>query len=168
MNKAQLEEMKNRLVEKLGVQLEKEHQLAPVSARIFATVIMSGKQGITFDQLVKDLQAGKSTVSSHLENLQVSNRIEYYTKPGDRKRYFVVNPELMKNYINELTTKWEAQRSVHQEVLEFKRLSNEINKDTTETQFDLEFQQSLLSFFDEASEALEKLKSRLKSQDNLK
>lgn len=160
--------MKDRLVEKLGVQLEKEHQLAPVSARIFATVIMSGKQGITFDQLVRVLQAGKSTVSSHLENLQVSNRIEYYTKPGDRKRYFIVNPSLMKNYIDELTTKWEAQRSVHQEILEFKRLSNELNKSSGGPNFDLEFQQSLLSFFDEATEALEKLKSRLRSQDKLK
>lgn len=166
MNKKDLESMKARLIEKLGVQLEKEHQLAPVSARIFATIIMSGRQGITFDELVQFLKAGKSTVSTHLENLQVSNRIEYFTKSGDRKRYFIVKPDLMNNYINELTTKWEAQRAVHLEVLEFKKLSNEYYSDTENPQFDLEFQQSLLTFFDEASEALEKLKAKIKTIQN--
>ena len=75
MNKSDLEKEKTRLVEKLGVQFEQEYQLAPVAARIFATAIVTGKKGITFDQLVKDLNAGKSTVSCHLEHLQATNRI---------------------------------------------------------------------------------------------
>ena len=55
MNNTDLQAQKTRLIEKLGVQFEKEHQLAPVAARIFATLIVTGKKGITFEQLVKDL-----------------------------------------------------------------------------------------------------------------
>lgn len=162
MNIAELETLKTRLVEKLGVQFEKEHQLAPVAARIFATLIVTGRKGITFDQLVTDLNAGKSTVSTHLEHLQTTNRIEYYTKSGDRKRYFIVNPDLMENHIDELTAKWEAQKCIHKEVLDFKLKSNQLNKE--EPPFDMEFQKSLLGFLDEATAALQKLKKKINNQ----
>lgn len=164
MNKSDLEKEKTRLVEKLGVQFEKEYQLAPVAARIFATAIVTGKKGITFDQLVKDLNAGKSTVSCHLEHLQATNRIEYYTKTGDRKRYFVVKPDLMEKYIEEMTAKWEAQRCIHKEVLEFKIQSNELNKE--DPPFDLEFQKSLLDFLDEATAAVNKLKKNIATNNS--
>lgn len=158
MNKSQLEAHKTRLIEKLGVQLEKEHQLAPVAARIFATLITVGKKGSTFDQLVTDLKAGKSTVSTHLEHLQATNRIEYYTKCGDRKRYFIVKSDLMVNYIDEMTAKWEAEKCIHQEVLEYKKLMNKMD---SEENFDLEFQKNLLIFLDEATAAVNKLKKKI-------
>lgn len=158
MNKEELEGQKTRLIEKLGVQIEKEHQLAPVAARIFATLIMVGENGSTFEQLVTDLNAGKSTVSTHLEHLQATNRIEYYTKSGDRKRYFIVKPDLMVNYIDEMTAKWEAQKCIHQEVLEYKTQVNNLN---SEENFDLEFQKSFLTFLDEATTAVNKLKKKI-------
>jgi len=162
MNKSDLEAHKTQLIEKLGVQFEKEHQLAPVAARIFSTVIITGKKGVTFEQLVTDLKAGKSTVSTHLEHLQATNRIEYYTKCGDRKRYFIVKPDLMENHIDEMTAKWEAQKCIHKEVLEYKMKSNELNKE--DPPFDLEFQKSLLDFLDEATAAVNKLKKNINNQ----
>lgn len=162
MNKADLEKKKIQLIEKLGVQFEKEHQLAPVAARIFATVIVTGKKGITFDELVTNLKAGKSTVSTHLEHLQTTKRIEYYTKSGDRKRYFIVKPDLMVNYIDEMTAKWEAQKCIHKEVLDYKKQSNELNKNTPP--FDLKFQHSMLAFLDEATTVINKLKNKVNNQ----
>ena len=153
-----LEKRKIRLVEKLGVQLEKEHKLAPVAARIFSTVIITGKKGITFDELVTGLNAGKSTVSTHLDHLQATNRIEYYTKSGDRKRYFIVKPDLMLNYIDDMTAKWEAQKCIHLEVLEYKTQMNDLEEDDN---FDLEFQRSLLTFLEEAIAAVNKLKENI-------
>lgn len=91
MNEKELNIQKRNLIEKLGVQLEGD-QLAPLAARILATLILTGKKGITFDELVRDLCAGKSTISTHLDHLQSSNRIKYFTKSGDRKRYFIINP----------------------------------------------------------------------------
>lgn len=158
MDKEELEGQKKRLIEKLGIQMEKEHQLAPVAARIFATLIMVGKKGSTFEELVTNLNAGKSTVSIHLEHLQATNRIEYYTKSGDRKRYFIVKPDLMVNYIDEMTAKWEAQKCIHQEILEYKTLVNNLNSGEN---FDLEFQKSLLTFLDEATTAVNKLKNKI-------
>ncbi|HKL36338.1 MAG TPA: hypothetical protein VJ899_08595 [Salegentibacter sp.] len=162
MNKISLKKEKTRLIEKLGVQFEKEFQLAPVAARIFSTTLLTGKKGITFDQLVIDLNAGKSTVSTHLEHLQATNKIEYYTKTGDRKRYFIVKPDLMENHIDEITAKWEAQRCIHKEVLEYKIQSNELNKE--DPPFNLEFQKNLLNFLDEATAAVNKLKKNLNKQ----
>ena len=73
-------ERKN-LIEELGVHLEGDH-LAPLAARILATLILSGKKGVTFEELVNELNAGKSTVSTHLDHLQNTNRVTYFTKPG--------------------------------------------------------------------------------------
>lgn len=167
MRKEPLKEEKKELIEQLGVQLETEN-LAPVAARIFATLILNGKQGITFEQLVNGLQASKSTVSAHLEHLQTTNKVKYFTKPGDRKRYFIINPELMLNVIDEMVHKWESQKKIHEKVLEYKRKHNEYVKGNEKIQFDLDFQKDFLTFLDEATTAIQKLKLKLaaKKQSN--
>ena len=160
----ELEFEKRTLIEELGVQLEND-QYAPVAARIFATLILNGKQGITFEQLVNDLNASKSSVSTHLEQLQVSNKVKYFTKPGDRKRYFVVNQDLMKNVIDEQVAKWESQRSIHEKVLQYKKKRNEAMAEDEENHFDLELQQDFLVFLDEATTAIQKLKHKLNQKN---
>ena len=67
------------LVEKLGVHLEGRENLAPVAARIMAYIILTGKQGTTFDDLVTNLCASKSTISTHLNHLQDLKKLEYFT-----------------------------------------------------------------------------------------
>lgn len=162
-----LESEKRILIEELGVQLE-EDQYTPVAARIFATMILNGKQGITFDQLVNDLNASKSSVSTHLEQLQISNKVRYFTKPGDRKRYFVVNPDLMANMIDEQVAKWESQRSIHKKVLLYKKRRNDQMFDDKENHFDLELQQDFLIFLEEATTAIKKLKTKLNQKNSAK
>lgn len=162
MNEKELEQQKTELIEQLGVQLECEN-FAPLAARIFATLILTGKEGITFEQLVCDLNASKSSVSSHLEHLQTSQRVRYFTKPGDRKRYFTIHPNLMINVIDELTSKWEREKEVHQKVLNYKKESNKKTKEK-EHLFDLEFQQDFLTFLEEATSAIQKFKSKIKQK----
>ena len=41
--------------------------------------------------MVTILCASKSTISTHLNHLQDLNKIEYFTKTGDRKKYFIIN-----------------------------------------------------------------------------
>jgi len=161
MKKERLEEEKKELIEQLGVQLETEN-LAPVAARIFATLILNGKQGATFEQLVNDLHASKSTVSAHLEHLQSTNKVTYFTKPGDRKRYFIITPDLMFNVIEEMVRKWESQKRIHEKVLEYKQKHNEYARDEQdEIQFDLEFHKDYLTFLHEATAAIQKLKLKI-------
>lgn len=157
--KEDLEKEKKILVEELGVQLEND-KLAPVAARIFATLILSGKEGVTFDQLVCDLNASKSTVSTNLENLQATNRVTYFTKPGDRKRYFVIKEDLKSNLIDEMVAKWEADRKIHEKVLEFQKKHNE-SKEEGSLAFDLEFLEDFLTYLNEATTAIKKLKCKL-------
>ncbi|HET8753264.1 MAG TPA: transcriptional regulator [Salinimicrobium sp.] len=163
MTEAELELKKRKLVESLGVQLEKDN-LAPVAARIFATLILAGQKGVTFDELVSDLNASKSTVSTHLDQLQSNNKIQYFTKPGDRKRYFIINPNLMLNVIDEMIAKWDAQKVIHEQVLEYKEKRNEFNKEIDKYQLDLDFQKDFLTFLDEATTAIRKLKTNISNR----
>ena len=68
------------LVEKLGVHLENREQLAPVASRILAYIILTGKKGATFEDMVTILRASKSTISTHLNHLQDLKKIVYFTK----------------------------------------------------------------------------------------
>ena len=166
MNAEELEDQRNQLIEELGILMERKHQLSPVAARILSTLILTGKEGITFDQLVQNLNASKSTVSTNLDQLQHTSKIKYFTKPGDRKRYFVVNPNLTVDVIDEMTAQWETEKEIHQKILQYKTTSNETFKDQKHTSFDLDFQKDLLVFLDEATAAIQKLKNKLKTRNS--
>lgn len=155
-----LDIQKKNLIEELGVHLEKEN-LAPLAARIFSTLILSGKRGVTFDELVKDLKAGKSSVSTHLDHLQSTNRIKYFTRPGDRKRYFVVDPNLILNVTEEMINKWENEKRLHLKIREFKKESNLTAETKEDFQFDLELQDDFLTFLEETTSAVKKFRAKV-------
>lgn len=156
-----LDTKKKELIEQLGILMEKKHQIAPIAARIISTLILTGRQGVTFDELVKDLNASKSTVSTHLDHLQHSRKIQYFTKPGDRKRYFVINPNLLVEVIDETVAAWECEENVQKEILVYKEKRNELNKEEGLPLFDLDFQENLLIFLREATTAIQKLKAQI-------
>ena len=160
-----LETERRNLIEELGVHLE-GNNLAPLAARILATLILSGKKGVTFEELVKDLNAGKSTVSTHLDHLQNTNRVTYFTKPGERKRYFVIDPNLILNVMEEMLNKWERERKLHVRIRDYKQECNLKATQTGDFQFDLEFQDDFLTFLEETSTAVKKFKTRLLARYN--
>lgn len=161
MTEEELDLEKKKLVEELGVYIEKKDQLAPVAARILATLILTCKQGVTFEQLVTGLEASKSTVSAHLNTLQASELISYCTKPGDRKRYFIMTPDRLLQFIDERLETWEKDKKMHHEVIEYKNKVNEIHKNDPEKQCDITFSANFLTFLDEATAAFTKLKTNL-------
>ena len=153
-----LEVEKKELIEQLGLQMEHRHGLSPVAARILSTLVLTGKKGITFDSLVRDLKASKSTISTQLDHLQAGDKIKYYTKPGDRKRYFIINPNLMFNAIDEIVDKWESEKKIHQKIIKYKKTCNERCGPEEENKFDLDFQEDFMVFLEEATAAVQKLK----------
>lgn len=167
MKEEELDREKNRLTEQLGVIMERKYKLAPVAARILSTLILSGKQGLTFDELVLQLNASKSTISTNLESLQKEKRLEYFTKPGDRKRYFKLNTNFTLGVIDEMIHTWETEKNVHQEILMYKEKRNLYNKDQNLPLFDLEFQKNLLVFLEETTAAIKKLKSHFINKKGL-
>src|SRR5690554_6858268 len=79
---------KKEAVESIGLHIEKRTQIAPLAGRIQALMILNSDKGMTFDEIVAFTQASKSSVSSNLNLLLQMKSSEYYTVPGDRKRYF--------------------------------------------------------------------------------
>ncbi len=159
---------KEKLIEKLGVHIESKEQLAPLAARILATLVLSGKKGSTFESLVCELGASKSTIFTHLTTLQAANRITYYTKCGDRKKYFTLVPDVMIQSMTEMLNKWKSERELHLEIMEYKKEINEDLKDDEENHFDLEFHKDYIQFIDLASSSMEKLKQKIteKNENN--
>lgn len=150
---------KAQLIEKVGVDIENQDQMAPLAARLYASLILTGKRGQTFEELVNQLQASKSTICTHLNTLQAQGRVSYFTKTGDRKRYFIVAPNRLLTVIDEMTAKWNAQKEIHQEILEFKNAMNEANP--TDTALELDFHKNYLVFLEEAGQAVKKLKQNI-------
>lgn len=151
---------KQALVEKLGVLLESKDQLAPVEARILSYIILTGKAGTTFDDLVTKLCASKSTISTHLNHLLDLKKIVYFTKPGDRKKYFIMNQDSIIQSIDEMIQAWSAQKELHQEIKQYKESANTtISEDTIK--FDLAFHDNYIQFLDEATKSISELRTKI-------
>ena len=149
------------LVEKLGVHIEKREQLAPVAARILSYVILTGKKGSTFEDMVSILCASKSTISTHLNHLQDLNKIEYFTKTGDRKKYFVINKDMIVNHIDNMIEEWQEVRELHLEIKDYKETINNHKIDKEEEKFDLIFHDDYIKFIDGATVSIEELRTKL-------
>ncbi|CAH1002454.1 hypothetical protein LEM8419_03333 [Neolewinella maritima] len=67
--------------------------LTPVEARTFALLLLSDPPELDFFAIQEFLGASKSTISNALKRLMNEGRVDYTTKPGDRKRYFRVSSQ---------------------------------------------------------------------------
>lgn len=85
------EEVKKRLIEDLGVHFENMYQIPPLAARLYASLVLTEQEGLTFEDCQLRRGASKSSISSALNLLLKMEIISYFTKPGDRKRYFKVS-----------------------------------------------------------------------------
>lgn len=150
-----LEKRKKDLIEKLGVYIEVERKVPPIAARILATLIINGCKGTTFDQLVTDLEASKSTISTHLSNLELQNSIIYFTKCGDRKRYYTIKPGYITRKIRSLSEQWSREIELQKEIISYKNDFNRAqHKD--ENHLPVAFHEQSLHFLESTLEYLEK------------
>lgn len=83
----QLSEKQKEIIEIIGV-FQEQNGLQPALGRILGLMMVADTAEATFDEIVESLSLSKSAVSSALTLLQTQNKIEYTTKPGERKRYF--------------------------------------------------------------------------------
>jgi DNA-binding transcriptional regulator GbsR (MarR family) len=82
----ELTHYKLKLIEELGVLHEKGMQ--PAAARILALMLVSDQPELTFEDIHETLNLSKSATSNALNFLISTNKAEYITKPGERRRYF--------------------------------------------------------------------------------
>lgn len=77
-------------VERIGVFFE-DRKMTPIESRVFALLLLSDPPYLDFYSIQEFLQASKSSISNAINRLINAGRVDYLTKPGDRKRYFRVN-----------------------------------------------------------------------------
>lgn len=153
MKEKSLDHQKKDLIEKLGVHFEKEIQLPPLASRIIATLILNGSSGITFEQLVTNLEASKSTIFTHLTSLEAQQRIQYFTKCGDRKRYYIISPGFINRKIEALLLLWNNEIKLQKEILAYLKAFNKIHvqepKSLTVHENALDFLSNTVKYFKE-------------------
>lgn len=134
MSKCTAEEKK--LIEEIGVLLEQTHDLTPLAARINAMMILSPKEGYTFEEIVDITHASKSSVSTQLNLLLKLNRAEYFTKPGERKRYFRASKQYVKMRLQDHLNKIQKELDLFEKLTVFNKKNNpekfQKNKDFTD------------------------------------
>ena len=154
-----VQDQKNQLVEKLGVHFETKYRLAPVAARIFSYIVLKGRSGTTFTDLVVNLGASKSTISTHLNNLLAIKKIVYFTKPGDRKKYFTINEDSIALSIDEMIESWQKQRELHIEIKKYKQSLDVSGISEATLKFDSQFHDNYIKFIDDVTKSLSELKA---------
>ena len=82
-----LTEEQKALIERLGVYHEKVG-IPPAPSRILSLLTISPETELTFDQIRSTLQLSKSATSNALNMLMNTEKVDYITRSGDRKRYF--------------------------------------------------------------------------------
>jgi DNA-binding transcriptional regulator GbsR (MarR family) len=125
---------------------------------------LTGKVGTTFEDLVRDLCASKSTISTHLNHLTDLKKILYFTKPGDRKKYYTINQDSIIQNIDAMMESWIAQKELHLEIKAYKEAANSLKPDEL-SKFDLDYHNNYIKFLKEATQSVSTLKSRIIEKD---
>lgn len=108
---------KKDLVEELGLFVQERHKLPPLAARIYSILVLSSNEGYSFEQLMGITQSSKSSISTNLKLLISLKFVDYYTRTGNRKRFFHSTGSYVKNMLNEHVD------SVYKEL----RIANKVN-----------------------------------------
>ncbi len=115
---------KRKLIEEVGLHFEKNHQLAPLASRIYATMILSPSDGHTFEEIMMITDASKSSVSTQLNLLMQTKKVDYFKKPGDRKRYFRASKTYLKNTLKEYLEDISEEIKLMEKIIEFNSTHN--------------------------------------------
>lgn len=76
------------LIEELSLHFVNEHDLPPLAAKIYAYLILSKAESLTFEEITDITGASKSSVSNQLNFLIEEGRVDFIQKDDKRKRYF--------------------------------------------------------------------------------
>lgn len=95
-----------------------------LAGRIIGLLSFLDQEEFTFEEIVERLKISKSSVSTTINHLMESDKIEYITYPGDRKRYFRIKVNTPKNFIQALRQHVERIEKVHRAAFELKKDKN--------------------------------------------
>ncbi len=96
-----LSEEKKQLIEEIGIGFSERMGVSPLAARIYGLLTLSSYDGLSFEEIRDALGASKSSTSINLNVLTQLKYVEYFTKPGNRKRFFKIARYFQKNYLQQ-------------------------------------------------------------------
>lgn len=115
---------KKLLIEEVGLHLEQHRKLSPLAARIYAIMILSCEQGFSFDELKEITSCSKSSLSTSINLLMQLDFIEYYTRPGERKRYFRGSNNYLKDTIADYLETVDTELKIAEKINKFNKVHN--------------------------------------------
>ncbi|WP_461532627.1 GbsR/MarR family transcriptional regulator [Sinomicrobium sp.] len=146
MQYEELENEKCSLIEEMGVFFERNETFSPLAARIFSVLVLSGEQGVTFEELLERLEASKSSVSTNLHLLQSTGKITYFTKTGDRKRYFKTAPDQILIRMDEKIEQWEKEKRLLEKVHGYQLKCKKYCPESDTNKLSIQFNQHYIKF----------------------
>ncbi|MEE3448836.1 MAG: ArsR family transcriptional regulator [Bacteroidales bacterium] len=108
------------LVETMG-RLTNQGGGTSLAGRIVGLLSFLDKEEFTFEEIVDELKISKSSVSTTLNHLMETDKIEYITYPGDRKRYFRLKINTRKQFLQAMKRHIEKMEKLNRMALELKK-----------------------------------------------
>lgn len=108
------------LVETMG-RLTNQGGGTSLAGRIIGLLSFLDKEEFTFEEIVDELKISKSSVSTTINHLMETDKIEYITYPGDRKRYFRIKVNTRKNFLQAMRRHIEKLEKLNKMGLELKQ-----------------------------------------------
>jgi DNA-binding transcriptional regulator GbsR (MarR family) len=92
-------------IERMGLALESDG-LPRIAGRIFGLLLVS-EDARSLDELAGELRVSKGSVSTDARLLEQRGVVERISRPGDRRDYYRVQPDLFSHTMAQRLTRWE-------------------------------------------------------------
>jgi DNA-binding transcriptional regulator GbsR (MarR family) len=140
-----MENQQKHFIEKIGVKTEKMGY-SPLSGRILGALLLAEPPYMTFEDLCDYLSASKSSISTNLNILMKEgiNMIEYFTVPGDRKRYFRISFQNWNNHLKNIPDEFQFSNELLSDIVNYRSEKNLNTEFTNNIQKILSFYEFML------------------------
>ena len=92
-----------------------------LAGRILGLLSFMDKEEYTFEEIVDELKISKSSASTTLNHLLDSDKVEYITYAGDRKRYFRIKINTRRQFLQAMRNHIAKVEKINRAAIELKK-----------------------------------------------
>lgn len=151
---ADLRKNRNEFVERLAVAHEADG-LCRIAGRIFGLLLLCERE-MSLDEITQELGASKGSASVNTRLLEQRGIVERVSKPGDRRDYYRIMPNLFERTMEQRLARWHRFR----EIVSYGLAELDLSPAVRNRLIDFEMQQENIR--DVIETALDKWRSRRK------
>lgn len=109
---------RQRFVEGFGLHMAEEHTLPHMTGRVLGSLLLVMEPLRSIDSLTQELKASRGAISMALKDLTRQGLVEKVSRPGDRKFYYRLRPDLWSKLYLERTENFEEHIRLAEEGLQ--------------------------------------------------